>query len=131
MSVVQGGNGLPGSFLVIAHGSRSKLLDGDEYANSIANFLNPHFFQNRLITFDEIASVHVVGFCITTISLCNGFAAKQITGNPMIRELLTFEELFVLSAVDFAKPFSDAFLIPRSTNTESATLGICLRFLSW
>jgi hypothetical protein len=39
-----------------------QLFDGDEDANTIANFLDSHLLENFLVTFDEVVPVEVVGF---------------------------------------------------------------------
>lgn len=62
LTVVQCCQRIPIAFSMVADGSGSQLLDGNEDANTIPNLLDAHLFEHELVTFDEITASNIVDY---------------------------------------------------------------------
>ena len=113
LTAVQCGQRIAIAFSMVADSLGSQLLDGNEDANTIPNFLDAHLFEHELVTFDKIIASNIVDYCYALVlrALLNFAQHDHVEGYSSDR-VLTSEELFILSAVDGTKPFTNAFLIP-------------------
>ena len=62
LAVVQCSQRIPIAFSMVADGFGSQLLDGNEDANAISNFLDAHLFQHELIALDKITASNIVDY---------------------------------------------------------------------
>ena len=62
LTAVQCSQRIPIAFPMVADGFGSQLLDGNEDANTIPNFLDTHLFENELVAFDKITASDIVDF---------------------------------------------------------------------
>ena len=50
------------AFSMVADGFGSQLLDGNEDANTISNFLDAHLFEHELVAFNKITASDIVDY---------------------------------------------------------------------
>ena len=62
LAVVQCSQRIPIAFSMVADGFGSQLLDGNEDANTISDFLDAHLFQHELIAFNKITASNIVDY---------------------------------------------------------------------
>ena len=91
LAVIQGGDGVPCTFSVIADSFGSKLFDGNEYPDTITNLFYTHLLQHALVAFDEVASGDIVLYkVVLDCAEREGIPPYSIEMHKMLNKL-TFE----------------------------------------
>ena len=62
LTAVQCSQRIPIALSMVADGFGSQLLDGNEDANTIPNFLDAHLFEHELVAFDKVTASNIVDY---------------------------------------------------------------------